>query len=186
LKGCKINAVLEGSALVGIEFPMSEENRWQTGFSYYQAATFEVEGQVQQLSDPAYTSFEFNYKVNNQRILWENRWLSEVADDYFFYLMGGLGIAFNRAYDFDENNELNPAADIDPFFKDKTTTSLTYSFGVGVETEVIEDLRLGLGYQYSDLGKVELDTFEGQVTDDTIQTSSSPAQEILLMLTYFF
>jgi opacity protein-like surface antigen len=176
-----------GSALVGFEFPLDGDYRWQTAVSYYISGNYHVKGDDLIAGEEVFDFFDYKYKVLNQRVLWENRWLAELNEVFLVYFMGGIGASFNKAYDFEEtNNGIAPNFFTNPPFEEKTTTSFTYSLGFGFEAEITDELRVGIGYQYSDLGKVELGKIDAPDMDDHLSIDNSPTQEVFLSLTYFF
>jgi opacity protein-like surface antigen len=174
------------SGLLGIEFPfLNEDLRWQSGVAYYETGHFEVEGDVLWYSEPALDNEEYSYKVKNQRILWENKWLGELDEDVFLYFLFGMGASINKTSDYQENNKSDPDIYINPSFGDETTTSFTYTFGVGLEVPIFEAWRLGVGYQYSDLGEVQLKKIEDQGPGH-FRFDSTPTHEVFGSITYLF
>lgn len=173
-------------AFVGVDIilDIAQLYRWQTGISYYQTQLFDVDGIVYEYMDPEAGNLGFNYSVRNQRVLFENKFLRKINNIFNFYFLVSLGANFNKASGYNEVS-IEPTSLVNPYFEENTATSFSYSLGLGVDLNLAKAWSLSLGYQFSDLGKIALDTFENQVTDDHIQSSSTNTQEILLALTYF-
>ena len=69
-------------------------------------------------------------------------------------------------------------------YSDNTESSFTYSLGLGVDMDITEHLRLGVGYRFADLGKVRLGDAEINTTEvaGTLSQDHLYANEILVQL----
>jgi hypothetical protein len=173
-------------ALLGVEIPVWKPgNRWQTGVSYYGTGDFHVEGIVDRQSNISLGETDYKYKVRNTRVLWENRWLTAMNNWFDLYFLVGIGWSQNKASDYKETLVYEFAIPNEPF-EDKTKNSFTYSLGFGMEAALTDHIRAGIGYQYSDLGRVELGHSPSQTSTENFSTSQTPAHEVLGSLTYIF
>ena len=178
------------SGFLGIEFLITPSGNyhWQTGIAYYQTDDFKVKGLVEPYSNPWIVDLNFDYTVNNQRIMFENKFIADLNQRFSLYLLGGIGAAINKASAFYETAR-DPLVipDYAAYFADHTESSFSYSVGLGVEATIIGDLRASLGYQYSDLGEVSLgNMLSPNATSDTLSSDSTPTNEFLFGLTYVF
>ncbi|MFI4954309.1 MAG: outer membrane protein [Gammaproteobacteria bacterium] len=174
----------------GVEIPLSENGRcrWQTGAAYYRPTEFEVNGIDYRLGLPDIADRSFKYSVQNQRLMWENKFLLGLNRYFSAYALGAIGWSQNKASDYDSDNNDGVVAP-GPSFGSHTSNSFSYSFGLGLEVSLAEQLRLGLGYQFTDLGQVKLaadDEYPMADSDDTLERSSTPTNEVILGLTYLF
>jgi opacity protein-like surface antigen len=172
--------------LLGLEMPIDDSERffWQSGAAYYVTNEFHVDGTVHNLSTPDQLR-DFEYKVLNQRVMWENKLIAKLNERFSFYLLGGLGMAINKAYDYEETPR--SGVGVSPEIEDKTKDSFSYTAGLGVEVALIEDLRLGVGYQFSNLGEIKLG--EANVptpSQDTLSQNTTFTNEFIATLTYAF
>lgn len=173
------------SALIGVELPIFRPgNRWQTGVSYYQGY-YRVEGNVAEQSEFDEVDLSYEYKVQNQRVLWENRWLTALNDWFDFFVLVGIGWSHNKAYDYTEES-IDPSALTNPPFTEGEENSFTYAVGLGFEASITDNIRLGVGYQYSDLGEVRLGDSSFQQTDSEFSFDTTPAHEFLGSITYLY
>jgi opacity protein-like surface antigen len=173
---------------LGIEIPLDEDEAysWQTGVSYYHTQPFHIKGVEQPNADSSINDASFSYTVTNQRVMFENKLLAALNERFYFYLLAGVGAAFNNAHDFDQT-ALDPSVVLNPGFEDKKTSSVSWSVGLGLEAEVFANTRVSLGYQFSDLGKVELGHLDGpNTTDETLSSSHTNTSEFILGLSYLF
>lgn len=149
-------------AFAGIEVPIDEEEiyRWQTGFGYYRTTSLDTEGIIEYFGDPSDVDVGYRYNINNTRYMFENKLLMSLNELFSLYLLGSLGIANNETGDA-ETYQLDPASvEMLYGFETDEVNSFTYSVGLGLEMEVIEHVRVGLGYQFSDLGEAKTGPFK--------------------------
>lgn len=179
---------------LGIEFPFfARWSHWQTGVSYYHSGNFEASGYIHLWSVPDLINLEYEYDVRNQRVLWENKWLADLNCCIDLYLLFGLGWSQNKAFNYREIEETIDSTRSRGHFIDDTQNSFTYSLGLGIEFDVIEHIRFGIGYQYSDLGEIALGHREGinyttdAYTDESLELNEqTPTHEIIANLTFIY
>lgn len=172
-------------AFIGVELPFYKIIRWQTGLSYYRTNEWDVKGEVLEFSDPAETDLDYTYQVRNDRWMWENKFLGPLNNMVDLYFLAAIGGATNKAKDYKES-PIDPTALPNFPFGNKDSNSFTYSFGLGLELAVLEDWRVGIGYQYSDLGEVALAKSRGQVDNSSFEFESTPTHELVGNISYFF
>lgn len=98
--------------------------------------------------------FKYNYNAMSKQLMAETKLLYTFKEKIHPYCLLGLGAAFNTAYSY--NTNAPPFLTFTRQFSDNTTTAFTYALGLGVDFDATEGIRLGVGYRYADLGKVEL------------------------------
>lgn len=175
-----------GGAFLGFEMSMPRLCflRWQTGAAYYSSDNVKIPGVVEVFSDPALTDLNYEYKIKNQRIVWENKGLINLTHGSYFYLLSGIGGAYNKAYDYHETQRSSQAA-INKPFNSHSQWKFMYELGFGLETDVTQQIRLGLGYQYVNLNKIKLEPQTGQLTNQSIQYRYY-ANEFIANISYLF
>lgn len=173
------------SVLLGSEFALPNDNRWQFGVAYYVTGKFKSQGLIESYSQPDLINFAYQYRIRNQRVSFENRWYIPLNSCLDFYLMEGTGIAWNKTSGYQET-VLEPLALPNEPFAGATHRSFTWSVGFGAEYSLATNLRLFAGYQYSDLGKYQLGKSENQLDDYVFKNNKMQTQELLGGLTYVF
>ncbi len=175
-------------ALLGGEFEWNDDWFLQSGIAYYQTSPFSSKGNLTpdagQLSPPVY---DYHFKIRTYQIMWETKFLTEWKEKYHPYFIVGIGAAINRSEEYSDN--VDPLLIFTPQYEDKTETSFSYSVGLGVDYDIIEEsLRLGLGYRLTDLGKAGLEKSSLDATnlEHSLEKHQLYNQEILLQLTYVF
>jgi opacity protein-like surface antigen len=170
---------------VGVEFPVYQNWAMQTGFAYYQTTSFKASGDLTQGIDPqSAQTYDYHYSIMSRQFLIESKLLTKVYKRFHPYVSVGLGVASNVAKGYEV--DYDPLRDFTPLYEDKTTTSFTYNVGVGVDYALTENLRFGVGYRFTDLGKAGLGDGELQKTPiaETLEQSHLYAQELLFQLSY--
>ncbi len=71
-----------------------------------------------------------------------------------------------------------------PNFDSHTTTSFTYTLGVGVQRNVTPHLQAGIGYEFADWGSSKLSPATGQTTSGVLSLSHFYTNGVLANLTY--
>jgi len=171
---------------LGVEYNWNPDWRFQSAVAYYQTSPFSSEGTLTQNADEVSPDvYEYHFKVRSYQFMWENKILAEWKEDYHPYFAVGLGLGVNRAENYGTN--VNPFLAFTPEYKDNTEVSFSYSFAVGVDYDINDYLRLGLGYRFTDLGKASLEKSYLNTTElhHSIEKHHLYNQEIMLQLTYF-
>ena len=158
----------------------------QTGISYHQSSAFTAKGTLTQGLDTAsQDTYQYQYDILVRQLLIESKWLYTIQQ-YHPYVLAGAGVAFNTASDYTTTvpTESNLTAE----YQNYTTTSFSYALGFGVDTDLSDHVRLGLGYRFTDLGKAQLGnaTYNGIPVAGGFGQTHLYAQQLLAQLTYIF
>lgn len=157
----------------------------QLGLSYYQASSFHVSGDLGQGVDPLdIYSYQANYNIITRQLLIEGKLLLLQQGRYHPYFNGGLGTAFNTSTDYDVNYD--PELTTTALFKSDTKTAFSYMVGAGVDIDINQTLRLGIGYRYANFGNTTLGdgSINGIPIEQTLVVDDLDASEVLLQLTF--
>jgi|GEM_PF-3640525 len=171
---------------IGTEVPLFPKWTLQTGLGFYQPSSFSSGNGnlIQGINVPSSNQFPYHYKVKSRQLLVEWKLLWSVRERFHPYASLGIGAAFNRTYAY--TADLPPFFTFTPQFTAHTNTSLSTSFGVGIDVDIHKKWRLGAGYRFTDLGKGNL----GLGLIDTTPFASALAQshlytnEFMAHLTY--
>jgi len=174
-------------ALIGAEFPVYPNLTLQMGIAYYQpSSSLPVNGTLIQGVDASSSDQSaYQYKIQSRQLLLDNKLLMEWKEHYHPYISVGLGAVFNTAEGYEVGSSC--LCDNTALYEAHTQTSFSYNLGLGLDYDVAENVRFGLGYRFTGLGKAALGS--GELLGASV--SSSPgelnlyAQEVLGQLTYF-
>ncbi len=161
--------VADAGAFLGIERMVSDKLWVQLGVSGYVDSQISPEGHVWLFASPAFDTLSYSYNVHHTRIMAEGKFLTTFKDYQSFhpYLSWGLGAAFNQAQNYQETALIAGAVPTVPF-ANHTNTSFTWGVGAGVDYTLNPHVRLGVGYQFADLGSVSLGATPAATNTETL------------------
>lgn len=174
--------------LLGLEWAFHERYALQSALAYYHIAPFSAEGKLTQgVSLQGSTPFDYHYQISSQQLMIENKLLFNIHHQYYPYFLIGLGAAFNNQEDYDIAYPANLI--FTPFYDDNQNTNFTYSAGFGLDYRIDEQIRLGISYRFSDLGKAALgqksiDPINPVPLSGTLEQSHLYIQQVLFQLTF--
>ncbi|MFY7697478.1 MAG: outer membrane protein [Legionella sp.] len=166
-------SALMGGLFLGIEYWRNPMLALQLGMGGYALSAVNVSGSVLQLNHHKPSDFNYNSRLQSDRLVAESKVLSNLADNIHPYLSGSLGVAANKTYAYQGTTR---------FMAGITTPSLTYGLGAGIDLNLSQFLRLGVGYQYLNLGHFLLDMSRTQVGAHAQSPSNMDAHQIRLQL----
>ncbi len=172
-------------SFIGVEWVVHPEWLVQLGVGYDRTGYFHRRGSFLQGADAlSVNQFSFRYTVRTQQVLAESKLLYRFRERFYPYLILGLGAAFNDARHYRTN--VPPLLTFTRRYQDHKGSSFAYKAGVGVDVDLFEYFRLGVGYRFADLGKVEL----GRATINTTRVGGTLSQthffanEVLAQVTF--
>jgi len=180
---------------VGIEYSSDPFWAWQFGVGFYQAVSSSINGTEVQApisSLEATNDWNYQYKILNRQILIETKLSYLVKNRYHPYLIIGLGEGLNNAYAYQVTPQ-NSGEIATAIFKSRLNRNFIYATGLGLDIDVLSQVRIGAGYRIVYVGKYDL----GQGTLDTgaggsvfqlpgLKSNRSYTQEGLVQFTYLF
>jgi opacity protein-like surface antigen len=146
----------------------------QAGFDYNQTSSLYAkgiltEGAAVQTQD----IYSYHYNVTTRQLLLEGKLLYTFKKRFHPYVLAGLGAAFNQATDY--STSAPPFLTFTRMYQPNNITSFSYAVGFGIDADLTDNLRFGIGYRFTDLGKVTL----GSATIDTSSVSGTLSQSNL-------
>jgi opacity protein-like surface antigen len=178
---------------LGAEYPFNPEWAWQFGLAFYQSTTFTKQGEEDQAPISnlnAINTWNYQYKIINRQLLFENKLILTFKEQYHSYLLAGVGESFNYAYGFQASPQ-NSGEVATAIFADHNNNSLIYTLGFGIDIDIVKKLRLGAGYRFGyfgsyDLGPGIINTGAGGNIFHlpALKSAHSFNDEILIQLTY--
>ena len=125
-----------------------------------------MSGIVQEFALADFDNFNYQYDVHSMTAMATLK-MNVVANDRWQpYVDGGIGVASNNAYHYQETPRIEGAVPMSPYGEHRSN-NFAYSLGAGLMYHINSALSIGLGYQFSDLGSAKLGVSASQ---QTIQT----------------
>ncbi len=178
-------AAIFGGVSAGLRMSLSDRIEAEVGLGLYQAQSLTLNGKVYQYGSPQFYNMNYDYKIINQRIMLEGKLLATYGRIYHPYVSGGVGVGRNRSYAYQETPIASFAVP-DPAYHSSSQSSTAYGLGFGVDVDVAKNWRVGVGYEYSHLGKAKLGKSSGQSTPQFIKLNNITANQVMLTATYSF
>lgn len=166
----------------GLEGHPSDRFFWQLGFSGFFNTSVTSTGEVWQFGLPGYHNFNYVYHIQSSRVVATGKVLSTFKQVIHPYVSGELGAAFNAASSYQEIPLSEDSVAMSPF-AGHTRNSFSWGIGTGVDVDINAHLRIGIGYQFVDLGKTTLGLSPAQATFEQLGISNLYTHQARFQLT---
>jgi len=177
--------VTDAGIFAGVERNISDRFAMQLGVAGYAVDTeITPRGTVWQFANPAFENLSYFYNIDHTRLMATTKLLTTVANYHSLhpYLTGEIGAAFNNANGYQEIPLEGNATGSTPFNRHKNN-SFAWGIGAGVDYNLNQSIRLGLGYQFSDLGSASLGPNPSALTNQTLSIPHIYANQLRFQLT---
>lgn len=175
---------IDTGLFIGAETVFQQNWAWQIGANYFANHAFSEHGNVYEFADPEFNNLTYQYKIRSQRISIATQISRAYCYIWHPYISASIGEAFNKAYSYKEYPVTSTDVPMIQPFANHSTQSFTYSAGFGVEVNVLEHLRLGVGYRFADLGNARLGVSPLQSDANTISNPHLYTNEVLAQISY--
>lgn len=172
-------------AFVGVERTFSPSLSTQLGASVYIDSQLTAKGHVWQFGVPKFDNFIYGYHIKPVRAMLTSKLLTTFPNHHSLhpYLSGEIGAAFNRAHNYHETPIVPLVTPMSPF-SSHTETSFAWGVGAGIDYNVTQRVRAGIGYQFSNLGSASLGRTPAATTNQTLSLSHLYTNQLRFQLTY--
>ncbi|MBA2710617.1 MAG: porin family protein [Tatlockia sp.] len=173
-----------GELFLGMRGAVNSIVEGQFGLVAAASSQVKLRGTIYEDANPLFNNFTYSYGIRNTRIAAKAKFLYDTRSyDLYPYLSGSAGISFNRASGF--AIKTNVAGEVPhPPFNNNDETSFSYSLGIGLETALDTNFRLGLGYEVVDWGRSTLARADGQTEGSGLSVQSLYAHALLVSFSY--
>jgi opacity protein-like surface antigen len=165
----------------GLEKNLSERFFWQLGVAGFYNTSMTTSGNVWQFGLPEFNNFHYKYHIQSSRAVAIAKILGTFKQVIHPYISGEIGAAFNKASDYHETPLIREAIPIMPF-KSHTQSAFSWGIGAGFDMDINPHFRLGIGYQFVDLGKATLGLSPTQTTNSRLGISNLYDNQIRIQL----
>jgi opacity protein-like surface antigen len=155
----------------------------QLGISIATAGNAKLSGDIWEDADPDFNNFNYNYKIQHTQVALKGRLISNSNFIVQPYVSGSIGVGFNHAYDF----KIQPQSSAEiaaPPFNSNTSTTFTYTLGIGLQKSLTTNLQIAVGYEFGDWGKIQLSRAAGQTLNQGLTLSHLYSHQVQLSLFY--
>ena len=129
----------------------------QTGLEYNYFGKISITGiNTVGVEPQTATTYQYNYKFQTQQVLGTVKLFATAYKRFYPYGEVGLGAAFNRAAQYSTATTETGSLNITPGFNNLNKTQFSYNLGLGLDTQLNRNIRVGFGYRYSNFGSSSL------------------------------
>jgi opacity protein-like surface antigen len=155
----------------------------QLGISIAGAGNARLSGDIWEDADPDFNNYNYDYKINHTHVAVKGRLIGNSCLSFEPYISGSVGVGFNHAYDFSIKPKIVEEVAAPPFTSN-TTTTFTYTLGVGLQKSFSPQLQAAIGYEFADWGKTQLSRGVGQTSNQGLSLSHLYAHQLQVSLFY--
>lgn len=155
----------------------------QLGLAFALSDAASLSGQIWDDAQIEFNNYTYNYKINHLHVAFKGKLLANRSWLVTPWVSGSLGVAYNRSHAFDHSAIVDEVVNT-PNFADKTKRSLTYTLGAGMQKNLSQHWQMGVGYEFADWGKSQLNRAPEQTLNSGLSLSHLYVHGFLLNLTY--
>lgn len=126
----------------------------QVGASAHYISNISAKGDLEQGISPPFYQSSYAYSISSYQYLIDAKLRRQFYDRYIPYIYLGLGVASNRAYNY--STAVPDYLTLTPEYSNRTTSSFSYSLGLGFDYLVTSKVSFGVGYRFINLGRIGL------------------------------
>lgn len=176
------NGFTTGDLFLGLQKEFSSQLFGQLGVSLTTGNQVRLSGDMWDDASPELNNHRYSYKVEHSHLALKGKWLVNSGHWVVPWVSGTLGLAWNKAYAF-ENRASIPEALINDNFAANTVTAFTYAIGVGLQKPLTQHVQVGLGYEFANWGSNKLGPTADQTLNQSFFNSHVLVHAILFNLT---
>lgn len=174
----------EAKIFVGKQHDFNPSLKSWLGLEFGMTGKASLSGSIWEDADPAFDNFTSNYLIQHFQLAASGKFL--FSTDFYAllpYVSVSIGLGLNRAHDYTMTPKVDGAVAGDPFASNSKFT-LSYSVGLGVQRAINENWLWGVGYEFSDWGKSQLNAAPGQTLGSGLSIDHFYNHAVLVNLTY--
>lgn len=185
----KSRLVPEVGISIGKSFNLPDQFFLDTGIGLYRIGNITDKGTIYQSGNPSLDQLEYSFTIRSTRIMIETRLYKILRNTFqksiYPYISVGIGSAINRADSYSDKlkNSSGSATMILPF-SSNTITKFAYQIGLGFDLDITQEIKLGFGWQFVNVGNAELGLSPSQSVYDRLSTGNITTNGIKIHLTY--
>lgn len=158
---------------------------YSAGLYYQHNFAVNVGNHIIQYSDPTFTNYNYQWKVNSDVFLAAGKLNLFEAYHFSPFLFGGVGFSLNASSGYGEKPLPGVSAPrTEAGFQGNTTTQWAYAVGAGFDFSINQQFLLSLEYQYQNLGNVKLGHGTGSWSGESLNLGTWQSNMALMSLTY--
>lgn len=172
---------------LGTEWDLWPDWLLQLGVDYNQPTRFPVSGYYVQGTDAlSQDTYFYQYFITTKQLLAEAKLLFSFQQKFHPYVVGGIGASFNNAYRFIPYYPTTLT--FTRMYLPHSSSAFSYAIGLGVDYDLFPQIRVGVGYRFTNAGSVRLGQsyIDTSTVFGTLSQSNFYINQVLGQLTFKF
>lgn len=175
--------LMGGEFFVGAQHRLNSWSDLQLGVAVAMTSLTSVSGDIWEDADPDFNNYTYAYKLAPFRTTLSAKWLFNGFEHITPYLNAGLGLSFNRSYDYHITPKIFEEVS-SPLYTSNVPVSFAYDVGIGLQKQLNAHIQIGLGYVFSDWGQSSLGRAPKQTANSPLSLSHLYMNQLLVSLNY--
>lgn len=178
------SSLAEGEFFAGLQKDLPRQLTVQFGFLVATTGNATLKGNIWDDADPNFNNYAYSYNVRNTRLSAKGKLLLDKSWPVMPWISCSLGVGFNQAHNY---VNVPTIAEADPIanFASNTTTAFTYTFGAGIQKSLGKHIQIGIGYEFADWGKSQLERQANQALNSGLTLNHLYTNGFIANLTFF-
>ena len=177
------HAIADGELFLGMQRALNARFQGQLGVAVGVTSRANLSGNVWDDADAAFNNFNYSYNLQHTYVAAKGKLLADVGMLIKPYVSASIGAGFNRSSGFN-STPIIFAAKPTPDFTSQTTTAFSYTLGIGLQRAITMNWHAGVGYEFSDWGKSQLNHVPNQPLGNGLSESHFYTNGLLFSLSY--
>lgn len=177
------HTLFDGEVFLGFQKVLSQNLQGQLGLAIAATSNASLSGAIWDDADPEFANYVYEYQIQHTHIAAKAKLLADMGYWVTPWISGSLGVGFNYANSY-SNTPIIFEAIPNENFKSHTETTFTYTVGAGVQKALNNHWQVGVGYEFADWGKSNLNRAAGQTLNSGISLNHLYTNGVMFNLTY--
>jgi opacity protein-like surface antigen len=177
------HTLAEGEVFLGKQLSLYQHILGQFGVAFAAANNAKLSGNIWDDANPQFNNFTYQYKIEHTHVAAKGKLLGDWGYKIEPWISASLGIGLNRANGFTSSPTIYEAI-ATPNFNSNNQIAFTYTLGVGIQTALTTNWQAGIGYEFADWGKSQLDAAPGQTQGNGLSLNHLYTNSAIISLTY--
>ena len=178
-----MRGIVGGEVFLGYVHQLSTHLQGQLGVAAVTTSNAQLKGDIWEDADPNFNNYTYSYNLTHTHVALKGKLLADAGMWAQPYVSASIGGAFNNAKSFIITPDIDQEVPA-PAFTDNSTTSFTYTLGIGVQRVLNRHVQVGIGYEFADWGKSQLGAAPGQTLNSGLSVNNFYTNAVQLSFSF--
>ena len=177
------SVIAAGELFFGMQHTLNALFQGQIGLAIATVSNVTFSGTIWDDANPNLNNYTYTYTVQHSHLAVKGKLLMDLGHALSPYISASVGAGYNQARNFIITPS-NSGSVAPPGFLSHTQTNLTYTLGIGMQTEITNHWQVGVGYEFANWGKNNLAAAPGQTLGQGLALNHFYTQQMQFSLSY--